>query len=187
MTIKTLPNMVQYVIAMSINSKTKSKIKKGIAITLMVLAIGAISFASYQLFLKPKPSPSSLTPAKTVDPVSPAAQVSGSSAQTLAPPSTIDIPLPVLAKSSGNNGPVPIGATINFTCSSTLGYSCAVELQRQGITSVFLEKQQLAGENGQYAANWYWQSTSGSWSVTAILSNSSGQSKSSAAHTVEIK
>ena len=49
--------MVQYVIAMSINSKTKSKIKKGIAISLIVLAIGAIGFASYQVFLKPKPAP----------------------------------------------------------------------------------------------------------------------------------
>jgi len=48
--------MVQYVIAMSINNKTKSKIKKGIAISLIVLAIGAIGFASYQLFLKPKPT-----------------------------------------------------------------------------------------------------------------------------------
>ena len=42
---------------MSINSKTKSKIKKGIAISLIVLAIGAIGFASYQVFLKPKPAP----------------------------------------------------------------------------------------------------------------------------------
>lgn len=51
--------MVQYVIAMSINIKTKSKIKKGIAISLIVLVIGAISFASYQMFLKPKPAPKS--------------------------------------------------------------------------------------------------------------------------------
>ena len=49
--------MVQYVVAMSIKSKTKSKIKKGVAIALIVLAIGAISFASYQLLLKPKPTP----------------------------------------------------------------------------------------------------------------------------------
>ena len=41
---------------MSINIKTKSKIKKGIAISLIVLVIGAIGFASYQLFLKPKPT-----------------------------------------------------------------------------------------------------------------------------------
>jgi len=51
--------MVQYVIAMSINSKTKSKIKKGIAVGLAILAIGAIGFASYQMFLKPKPAPKS--------------------------------------------------------------------------------------------------------------------------------
>jgi len=51
--------MVQYVIAMSINSKTKSKIKKGIAISLIVLVIGAIGFASYQVFFKPKPAPKS--------------------------------------------------------------------------------------------------------------------------------
>ena len=179
--------MVQYVIAMSINSKTKSKIKKGIAITLMVLAIGAISFASYQLFLKPKPSPSSLTPAKTVDPVSPAAQVSGSSAQTLAPPSTIDIPLPVLAKSSGNNGSVPFGALINFTCESTPGYFCEVKLEKPGASTITLEKKQLTGERGQSFASWNWESVSGTWSVAAVLSNSSGQSKSSAAQTLEVK
>jgi hypothetical protein len=49
--------MLQYVIAMSINSKTKSKIKKGVAVGLGILAIGAIGLGCYQAFLKPKSAP----------------------------------------------------------------------------------------------------------------------------------
>ncbi len=41
---------------MSTNSKTKSKVKKGVAIALTILAIGAIGFVGYQVFLKPKPT-----------------------------------------------------------------------------------------------------------------------------------
>jgi hypothetical protein len=105
------------------------------------------------------------------------------------PPATQsnNLPTPVLAKSSGNNGSIPSGVLVNFTCTSTPGYSCEVKLQKAGANTITLERKQLTGEMGQSFASWNWESISGTWSVTAVLSNSSGQTKSSAAQTLEVR
>lgn len=76
---------------------------------------------------------------------------------------------------------------MNFTCESTPGYFCEVKLEKPNSSTITLEKKQLAGERGQSFASWNWESVSGSWNVTAVLSNSSGQSKSSAGQTLEVK
>lgn len=123
------------------------------------------------------PSGSTATPAMT--PESPAT-----------PPAVIQpnsLPTPVLAKSSGNNGSIPAGAIVNFTCTSAPGYFCEVTLQKPGASSITLERKQLTGEMGQSFASWNWESLSGTWSITAVLSNSGGQTKSSAAQALEVR
>jgi hypothetical protein len=105
------------------------------------------------------------------------------------PPATQSnsLPAPILAKSSGNNGSIPTGVLVNFTCSSTPGYFCEVKLEKSGGNTIVLEKKVLIENRGSAAASWNWESISGKWSVTAVLSNSSGQTKSSAAQTLEVR
>lgn len=98
-----------------------------------------------------------------------------------------NLPTPVLAKSSGNNGSIPPDVTVNLTCESAPGYFCEVKLEKAGVNTVTLEKKQLTGERGQSFASWNWESISGTWSVTAVLSNSSGQSKSSVSQNLEVR
>lgn len=125
---------------------------------------------------KPGSKSSTTTPAMTPDnPVTPPATQSN------------NLPTPVLAKSSGNNGSIPSGVLVNFTCTSTPGYFCEVKLEKSGANTVTLEKKQLTGEMGQSFASWNWESIGGTWSVTAVLSNSSGQTKSSAPQTLEVR
>jgi len=124
-------------------------------------------------------SPNSIKPVETSAP-----SVGSTSAQ--AEP-TNGLPIPILAKSSGNNGSIPPGVLVNFTCTSTPGYFCEVKLEKSGANPVILEKKQLTGEMGQSFASWNWESISGKWSVTALLSNNSGQAKSSAAQTLEVR
>lgn len=120
---------------------------------------------------------------------------SGSSTQKMTPqePTTPPVvqsnsmPTPVLAKSSGNSGSIPAGVLVNLTCTSTPGYFCEIRLEKPGASPIVLEKKQLTGEMGQSFASWNWESVSGKWSVVALLSNSSGQTKSSTAQTLEVR
>lgn len=106
---------------------------------------------------------------------------------TSAQAQTNNLPTPVLAKSSGNNGSIPPEVIVNFTCESAPGYLCEVRLEKAGANTVTLEKKQLTGERGQSFASWNWESISGTWSITAVLSSSSGQSKSSSVQKLEVR
>ena len=97
------------------------------------------------------------------------------------------LPTPILAKSSGNNGSIPSGVLVNITCTSAPGYYCEIKLGKSGASTITLERKQLTGTMGQSFASWNWESISGTWSVTAVLSNSNGQTKSSPAQTLEVR
>ena len=99
--------------------------------------------------------------------------------------SRADFPTPILAKSSGNNGSVPAGAMIEFTCTASSGYDC--DLRLSGPKTINLGKKKLTdNDRGQSIQSWTWSAQPGSWSVTAVLSNSAGE-KSSAAQSLEVK
>lgn len=124
-------------------------------------------------------SPSGSTPKSVMTPESP------TTPPAAAQPS--NLPTPVLAKSSGNNSSIPSSVLVNFTCTSIPGYFCEINLQKAGASTIVLEKKKLTGEMGQSFASWNWESVSGTWSVTAVLSNSSGQTKSSPAQSLEVR
>ncbi len=184
------------------NNKHFRKNKKiALIVALVMLAIACV-FA-YQLTRRESPDlvqgrpskpiqdssassedPESATNQNSTKPVENSAPFAGSTS-TQAEPN--GLPIPILAKSSGNNGSIPPGVLINFTCTSTPGYFCEVKLEKSGANPIILEKKQLTGEMGQSFASWNWESVSGKWSVTALLSNNSGQAKSSAAQTLEVR
>lgn len=96
-----------------------------------------------------------------------------------------NLPTPLLTKSSGNNGSVPSGAVIEFTCTSQAGYDCAIRLS--GPKTINLPKQKLTDNGrGQAVITSDWPAEKGSWTIVAVLSNSTGE-KTSATQTLEVK
>jgi len=96
------------------------------------------------------------------------------------------LPMPLLTKSSGNNGSVPPGAVIEFVCTSPSGFQCKIELK--GPEAITLETKSVVGNGrGQAAATWTWPAKAGSWSITAILSDNNKNQKASLAQKLEVK
>lgn len=175
-------------------NQTAKKRTKNIAIIVVALSVGLL-LGGYLYTSGRAESPDvaqkKVLPANKVDPTSSGSEAGTPTNSTAegkpAAGQASTLPVPILSKSSGNNSSVPGGTTINFTCVSIATYYCEVKLTRSGPEVISLEKKQLAGELSQYGANWYWESISGTWSVTAVLSNGSGQTKSSAAQTLEVR
>lgn len=107
---------------------------------------------------------------------------------TQASPSTsttrANLPTPQLTKSSGNNGPVPSGAAMEFTCSSSPGYDCMLRIK--GFKTIELGKKKLTEQQGGSAvAVWDWAAEKGTWSITAVIV-SGGNEQSSAAQNLTV-
>lgn len=109
------------------------------------------------------------------------------------PPATTagsSVPAPVLIKSSGNNGPVPAGANIEFVCQGPAGFACTVTLSDKNNPNriIDLGVKKISDNQGETTGvNWYWEAVQGSWTVKAILSDSAGQSNSSAGQNLEVQ
>lgn len=94
-------------------------------------------------------------------------------------PAQSSLPTPQLTKSSGNNGAVPSGAAIEFTCSAPAGYECLLRLK--GTKTIELGKKKLAEQQGGTAvAIWDWTAEKGSWSVTAVIVSGASEQASAA-------
>lgn len=95
---------------------------------------------------------------------------------------------PILNKSSGNNGPVPIGIPINFVCQSSEGAGCVVELKNKNGNIINLGYQPFKN-NGkdQYYADWYWTSAEGDWTIVARLKNNQGEVSESDPQNLSVK
>lgn len=96
---------------------------------------------------------------------------------------------PTLQKSSGNNGPVPAGALIEFTCEGQVGVSCEIILTSRANRSnvIRLGAKKIADNGrGQYFASWEWESKSGDWSVVARVSDGTS-TKDSAIQILEVE
>lgn len=100
-------------------------------------------------------------------------------------PSNASVPKPTLMKSSGNNGPVPVGAIIEFTCLAPTGYNCSVELK--GNKTITLDEKSIEDNRGQTGAGWEWTSEKGSWTIVAALKDSNGNTNSSDSQSLEVK
>lgn len=100
-------------------------------------------------------------------------------------PASASVPKPSLTKSSGNNGSVPAGAMIEFTCLAPAGYTCSVELK--GNKAITLEKKSIVENRGQTGVTWDWSAEKGTWSVSAILSNAQGNTNRSDSQSLEVK
>jgi len=95
---------------------------------------------------------------------------------------------PILTKSSGNNGPIPVGAVVNFLCSSEPNTTCHISLKNQSGEEIVLTEQKVL-DNGrnEYFTQWYWSSIQGSWDIVAISKNEKGGTNSSQKQTLVVK
>ena len=99
--------------------------------------------------------------------------------------SQANLPKPTLMKSSGNNGSIPTGAMIEFTCLAPTGYTCRVELS--GSKTITLGAKTIEDNRGQTGANWEWSSERGTWSVVALLRDAKGNEGRSDSQQLEVK
>jgi len=112
---------------------------------------------------------------------------STSPAQSSQPQNLPVINKPVLAKSSGNNGPVQAKTNIEFSCSGTLDASCYVTLTNQDDPSNNLKfdpKTITDDGRGNTSVTWIWEAKAGTWTVKATQSASGYQSNTSDAQTL---
>lgn len=109
--------------------------------------------------------------------------------QTSVTPQTsekVSLPTPLLIKSSGNNGPVPPGIDVQFTCTSQPGYKCSVILTGTHLKT-FGPSDLKDNGRGQAVLSWIWTSEAGQYSVKAVLSDGKGNEQDSSSQTLEVK
>lgn len=96
---------------------------------------------------------------------------------------------PTLTKSSGNNGPVPPGAIIEFVCESINGATCDIVLVNTDSSNSTIN---LGGKTitddgrGQSAVLWNWTALKGTWKIAAKATKD-GSTTSSQQQTLEVK
>ena len=165
--------------------------KNKLALTLVsILATVSLGAAGYIKYTHPKSD-------LKIDPVS--GNTKGDSVtneprsgdSTVEPSGKINTPLsaPTLQKSSGNNGPVPSGVLMEFTCQGQVGISCEIILTNQGNRNEVIRlgiKKVADNGRGQHFARWEWESKQGGWSIVARVSEGTS-TKDSTAHTLEVK
>lgn len=108
------------------------------------------------------------------------------SSVTPAPNAKVALPMPILMKSSGNNGAVPSGVEIEFTCVSQAGLKCRVVLS--GAHSRTFDTKDLKDNGrGQASVSWLWTAEPGQHVVKAVLSDGKGNEQESSAQNLEVK
>lgn len=103
-----------------------------------------------------------------------------STSQTTGSPTVpVSLPKPTLSKSSGNNGSVPAGAPIEFTCKGQPGLQCTLVLTNKSnaANKIDLGAKTIKDDGyGQTSVSWNWNSIAGSWSVVAQVTDGKGNS-----------
>lgn len=105
---------------------------------------------------------------------------------------TQNLPLiskPILAKSSGNNGPVLAKTNIEFSCSGTLNATCFVTLTNQDNSSSSLKfdpKTITDDGRGNTSVTWVWEAKAGTWTVKATQIAGGYQSNTSDEQTLTV-
>ena len=98
----------------------------------------------------------------------------------------VTIPTPTLLKSSGNNGSVPKGAVIEFTCIGPAGYNCKVVLSGAH-SQTFANKNLIDNGRTTPSVSWTWTAETGKHNVIAVLSDNKGNEQSSSTQTLEVQ
>lgn len=101
---------------------------------------------------------------------------------------TTELKPPTFLKSSGNNGPVPESATINFICQGQDGLDCFIELQDTSNPNnkFILAKKPILSDRSQGFASWDWTSVLGKWNIKAIIVDKEGNTSVSETQTLEV-
>lgn len=105
---------------------------------------------------------------------------------TPAPSEKVQLPTPLLIKSSGNNGPVPKGVDVEFTCVAQAGYKCKAVLAGAH-NKTFDTKDLKDNGRGQASVSWIWTAEVGQHTVKAILSDGKGNEQESSPQDLEVK
>lgn len=170
-------------------------IKKQIALItiIAVLATSAMVVAVYWFMLRKTPVKTSVNqPDSISQPTSVSQTITESqpsaTPQPASPASTVPLPKqPAFTKSSGNNGPVPVGVNINFVCTAEPGVDCSIVLD-SGSKKVMVGPAKVVDNGrGQYFASLYWTSVKGSYKVTAQAKNIQGGVSSSIVQALEVQ
>jgi hypothetical protein len=105
-------------------------------------------------------------------------------------PSSIPLPLPKqpsFTKSSGNNGPIAVGANMNFICSAQAGIDCSIILISGSKQIVLGPTKVTDNGRGQYFASFYWTAVKGTYKVTAEAKNIQGGASGSITQALEVQ
>lgn len=152
--------------------------KKKITILIIVVVVVAAAIGGYWYFK------SNATKSKTKNQKS--ANKSNQSTSNNKP--VINVPTPVLVKSTGNSGPITKGTVVDFTCFGPPGYACQLTLKpSSGSAPTFNKKNLTSDSRGQSFANWEWKAVAGSWQAQVTLFNSGGQSQTSDVQNFDVK
>lgn len=154
---------------------------KIILVALFLVTAGLVSVAAYVKYSQPKTKDTS--PNVTKNRPAPTNTPTESSATTTTPATApVALPKPLLAKSSGNNGSVPPGIPIEFTCKGQLSLQCTVILidKNNPANKIDLGAKTIQDDGyGQAIVAWNWNSVSGNWSVIARVTDGKGNSAQS--------
>ena len=170
-------------------------IKKQIALItiIAVLATSAMVVVVYWFTLRKTPVKTSVNqPDSISQPTSVSQTVTefqpNATPQPASPASTVPLPKqPAFTKSSGNNGPVPVGVNINFICTAEPGVDCSILLDSDSKKVVVGPAKVIYNGRGQYFASFYWTSVKGSYKVTAQAKNIQGGASSSILQALEVQ
>jgi hypothetical protein len=141
------------------------------------------------------PSPSVVAGNSTYDEpsASPSPEDTGSTVPTSSPNNGSGklLAKPILQKSSGNapGSSVPGGAMMEFSCEGTAGLTCEVLLTDRNASGRVIsagKKTIVSNGRGQNLALIDWTAVSGSWNVTARVSDTAGNSATSDTQTLEV-
>lgn len=155
-------------------------------IGLLILGVVVIAGGIFAL-TRPKKlvtPPASQPTAKTAKPANTSTLTKTSDTPT---PSQSKLPKPTLSKSSGNNGPVPNGAMVQFICSGVINVNCSVTLTDQDRKTITLEAKPVSDDGrGQAAVSWLWEAKAGTWQIVATASATGYQSTESDPQTLKV-
>lgn len=168
--------------------KNKNKTKKFVIVAALILVI-IIALVLGLSNSKKKTSSSSRASS-----ASSATQATDNSSDNPAPNSAANnnissqsLSKPSLTMSSGNNGPVPAGITMNFICRSELNSQCSILLTNGSKQATLGPTKITDNGRGDNFASFYWTSVPGNYKVSARSVNPSGVTSDSSNINLEVQ
>jgi hypothetical protein len=173
-----------------LNILRKSWLLVGIIIVIL-LALGFGLMASKSIVkgsadssASPKPS---VTPTTTASSPMPGNTVNTKPTASPAP-AAVKITPPILQKSSGNNGPVSVGALVEFVCRTESAQDCSIVLTESSSGKIITLSKKTTQSDGRatFGSTWDWTAVVGIWKVVAT-STRDGVSSNSTEQTITVQ